>query len=118
MADSGRAQHSGAFVASKAYRDNYALIDFSKDLQIAPRERPQGPRSSLTCPYVISDVMEPVQAQTDGSWHSSKSGIRANYKVHGVTEVGNDPARFRKPPPVKPMGIRESLLKAKAKLNS
>jgi hypothetical protein len=107
-------------MASKAYRDNYALIDFSKEITAPPKVRPYGPRSSLTCPYVISDVMDPVQAQTDGSWHTSKSSIRANYRIHGVTEVGNDPARFAKPKKREPdrKAIRESLMKAKARLNA
>jgi hypothetical protein len=107
-------------MASKAYRDNYALIDFSKPMDIAPKERPTGPRSGLTCPYLISDTMDPVQSQLDGRMYTSKSRLRETYKSAGVTEVGNDPARFRKPPQVKPdrKAIRESLLKAKAKLNS
>jgi hypothetical protein len=106
-------------MASKAYRDNYALIDFSKPVEYAPKERPIGPRSGLSCPMVISDTMEEgVQSQLDGRMYTSKSGLRATYKAAGVVEVGNDPARFAKPKPVNPVGIRESLLKAKARLNA
>jgi hypothetical protein len=107
-------------VASKAYRDNYALIDFSQDLAPTPKQRPIGPRSSLTCPYLISDTMDPVQSQLDGRMYTSKSRLRETYRAAGVVEVGNDPQRLAKQKKAKPdrKGIRESLMKAKAKLNS
>jgi hypothetical protein len=107
-------------MASRAYKANYALIDFSKDITVPPKARPLGPRSSLTCPYVVSDTMDPVQSQLDGRMYTSKSRLRETYRAAGVVEVGNDPARFAKPKKPKPdrKAIRESLLKAKARLNS
>lgn len=83
------------------YRENFAAIDFSKEIP-APVRIPheQAKRSDLPFPTVISDTMPAVQSQADGLMYDSKSAIRASYRVHGVTEVGNDPARFR--PRVKP----------------
>lgn len=40
--------------------------------------------------------MDPVE-HVDGSWHTSKSGFRRVTKERGLTEMGNDPGRFKKP---------------------
>jgi hypothetical protein len=52
-------------------------------------------RSALGFPMVISDEMPPTE-QVDGKFYTSKRKFRAIGRVHGLTEVGNDPARFRK----------------------
>jgi hypothetical protein len=46
-------------------------------------------RSDLPLPYVISDIMEPVE-QVDGKFYTSKSEFRRVGRSHGLTEVGNE----------------------------
>ena len=53
----------------------------------------QPARSDLPLPYVISDIMPPTE-QVDGNFYTSKRAFRAVGRAHGLTEVGNDPARF------------------------
>lgn len=79
--------------------------------------RPPAARSSLPFPMVITDDMDPVQSQLDGKFYTSKSLLRATYKAAGVTEVGNDPARLRKPKRKAPdrKAIRDTLEKAEAR---
>lgn len=52
-------------------------------------------RSDLPCPNIISDDMEPTE-QVDGRYYESKAKFRAVGRALGLTEVGNDPARFKK----------------------
>lgn len=100
------------------YSQNYALIDFSREIPEPVRqiEIPPPKRSSLPCPRLASDVMDPVQSQVDGRVYDSKSAIRAHYKQAGVIEVGNDPARLR--PFKKPRVMRESVKQSVAKANA
>lgn len=81
------------------------------------RDEPQ--RSSLPFPHVMSDVMEPVQSMLDGKIYDSKSALRATYRAAGVTEVGNDPARLRKPKrkPIERHQVKAAVEKAEAKFN-
>ena len=51
-------------------------------------------RSSLPCPNVISDVMDPTE-QVDGRYYSSKSAFRAVGKALGLVEVGTEKFRPR-----------------------
>ena len=106
-------------MTSQAYRENYKLIDWSKPIEPARRERSVGPRSDLPLPHVLSDNMSPVQGQHDGQMYDSKSRLRASYREHGLIEVGNDPARFRKPEKPKPdrKAIRVSLERAMARVS-
>lgn len=102
-----------------SYKENYAQIDWSKDLM--PKRTPKLPlaRSDLPCPLVISDTMDPVQSMLDGKLYTSKSGLRATYRKAGVTEVGNDAARFKtrsKPKPDRKQ-IKTTLEKAEARFN-
>lgn len=78
---------------------------------------PPPARSSLPFPMVITDDMDPVQSQLDGKFYTSKSMLRATYRAAGVTEVGNDPARLRKPKRKQPdrKGIRDTIEKAEAR---
>lgn len=45
--------------------------------------------------------MEPVQSMVDGSWHTSRSSLRATYKPSGnkdgirYVEIGDDPSRLK-----------------------
>lgn len=102
-----------------SYKENYRLIDWSKDL--APVRKPDiaPARSDLPCPLVISDVMDPVQSMLDGKYYTSKSALRATYQKAGVVEVGNDPARFKTRTKKKPdpNAIKTTLEKAEARFN-
>ena len=52
-------------------------------------------RSSLPCPAIISDIMEPVE-QVDGKYYTSKRQYRAVGRAHGLTEVGNEKPKPRR----------------------
>ena len=64
---------------------------------------PAGPvaRGDFPTPMVSSDTMDPIE-HVDGRSYTSKSQYRAVTKAHGYVEVGNDPARLRRPEPPKP----------------
>jgi hypothetical protein len=102
-----------------SYRDNFRLIDFSKEIVIPEKPRLEPKRSDLPCPRIASDVMEPVQSQHDGKMYDSKSALRATYRAAGVIEVGNDPARLRprKKKPIDDKAISETVDKAAARFN-
>jgi hypothetical protein len=53
------------------------------------RKRPEAARSDLPLPYVISDIMEPVE-QVDGKFYTSKSAFRRVGRQLGLTEVGTE----------------------------
>lgn len=54
------------------------------------KKRVQRPkRSDLPLPYVVSDIMEPVE-QVDGRFYTSKRAFRAVGRALGLTEVGNE----------------------------
>lgn len=103
------------------YRDNFAAIDFSREIPAPVRQNVPGQpkRSDLPCPTVLSDIMEPVQSQVTGKMHESKSGIRAEYRAHDVIEVGNDPARFRQKvrPKIDRREIKATVERAKARVD-
>ena len=46
-------------------------------------------RGELPLPYVISDIMEPVE-QVDGRFYTSKAEFRRVGRSHGLTEVGTE----------------------------
>ncbi|MDI9407810.1 MAG: hypothetical protein QM523_01025 [Candidatus Pacebacteria bacterium] len=73
--------------------------------------------SDFPCPRVITDHMDPVQ-HVDGKFYESKSAFRAVTKREGYIEVGNDPARLRKPerPKPDPKKRREAVEKAAAQV--
>lgn len=102
-----------------SYRENYKLIDFSKEIVIPEKPRLEPKRSHLPCPRIASDHMEPVQSQLDGKMYESKSALRATYRAAGVIEVGNDPARLRprKRKPIDDKAIADTVDKAVAKFN-
>ena len=70
-------------------------------------------RSQLPAPGVISDTMDATE-HVDGRFYTSKSKFRSITREHGLVEVGNDPARFRKPSRPKPdrKSRREAIQKA------
>lgn len=101
------------------YQENFAAIDFSREIP-APRRILSGPakRSDLAFPMVVSDTMDAVQSQVTGKVHDSKSALRAEYRAHDVTEVGNDPGRFRKKvmPKIDRKEIKATVDRAKARV--
>lgn len=78
------------------FKDNFDRIDWSKHEPYQPKRADPPRRSALPCPMVISDTMEPTE-HVDGRYYTSKSKFRAVTKAHGCVEVGNDPARLRRP---------------------
>lgn len=79
--------------------------------------KPQPALSNLPFPQVMSDTMDPVQSMVTGAWHTSKRGIRAEYKQHNVVEVGDDPNRLkpRKKPKRDERQVREVVDRAAAR---
>ncbi len=64
-------------------------------------------------PHFISDTMEPTEHPCTGKLMTSKTEFRAVTKAHDCTEVGNDPARFKRTPPKRdPKANREALQRA------
>jgi hypothetical protein len=102
-----------------SYKENYALIDWSKPIEIERKRVTEPARSDLPFPRIISDVMEPVQSQLDGKFYDSKSALRATYRANNCIEVGNDPQRFKRRERSKPdeSKIKTTLEKAEARFN-
>jgi hypothetical protein len=59
-------------------------------------------RSDLGAPMVITDEMPSTQHMADGCYYTSKRKFRVVTRAHGCIEVGNDPARLRRPQRPKP----------------
>lgn len=84
------------------YRENFKLIKWNP-LPETPRKAEIPPaRSDLPCPRIMSDQLDkPIQSMVDGSWHTSRSGLRATYKPSGnkdgvrYIEIGDDPSRLK-----------------------
>lgn len=70
------------------------LEEFAPGRWRRKKERVRAPRSDLPVPYVISDIMDPVE-QVDGKFYSSKSQFRAVGRALGLTEVGNEKIKPR-----------------------
>lgn len=100
---------------SQAYRDNYKLIDFSKEIEPARRERPQPKQSGLAFPMVITDSM-PETEHVDGKFYTSKRAFREVTRREGYVEIGNEKLKPFKPTRPDKGEIMNSLRKAKAKL--
>lgn len=99
-----------------SYRDNFALIDFSKEIEARRKPRHEPKRSSLAMPMVISDIMEPVQSQATGKIYDTKSGLRAEYRATGHVEVGNDKRPPFKKPRVTRAEVQKTVQKAAARV--
>ncbi len=92
----------------------YAWIDLGDGRQVYRRVQYDMPaRSHLPAPMVISDHMDAIE-HVDGRLYESKSAFRAVTKREGLVEVGNDPARHRRPPKRKPdrKAIHAAVMKA------
>lgn len=100
----------------KAYKEGYSRIDWSVPVPKSSERAYIPPaRSDLACPMFNSDTMDPVE-HVDGKFYTSKSQYRAVTKAHGYIEVGNDPARHKRPLKPKPdrKAIKEAVAKAVA----
>lgn len=96
----------------------FAWIDLGDGRQVYRRiEEHETKRSTLPCPHVVSDTMDPVQSMLDGKIYDSKAVLRRTYKEAGMIEVGNDPARLKPRQRPKPdrKAIRQSIEKAEAR---
>lgn len=80
-----------------AYKRGYDAIDWKPLPPLPPRPRGPVARADLSVPHVISDTMPPTE-HIDGKFYESKSAFRRVTKENGCIEIGNDPARLRKPP--------------------
>lgn len=68
----------------KAYRENYALIDWGPPRQSAPvKQKPEGPKG----PFVMPDIA-PFVSPLDFSVVSSRSMLREHERRHGVRQCG------------------------------
>jgi hypothetical protein len=74
---------------STTYRENYDLIDWSKELKVERKPRIAPPRSSLPAPMVIVDAIE-VKSMVDGRIYTSKRALRNSYRTQGYVEIGNE----------------------------
>jgi hypothetical protein len=93
----------------------YAWLDLGNGRQVYRRVPGPAPaRSHLPSPMIIGDAMDPVEHPCDGRFYDSKSGFRAVTRANDCIEIGNDPARFRRKPRVRPdrKGIREAIQRA------
>lgn len=102
-----------------SYKQNYNLIDWSKEIVIERKAELPAARSDLPFPRIMSDVMEPLQSMLDGKFYDSKSALRATYRAAGCVEVGNDPARLkqRERKKVDRKAVKTTLEKAAARFN-
>lgn len=99
---------------SAAYRENYQLIDWSKELKLEQKERIAPQRSDLTAPMVIGDAIE-VKSMADGRVYTSKAKLRRSYRALGYVEVGNEIQRPPRRQRVSPKEISDSVEKAFAR---
>ena len=47
-------------------------------------------RSDMPAPMLIRDGMDALRSMVTGRMHDSKSALRAEYKAHGVVEMGGE----------------------------
>jgi hypothetical protein len=76
-------------------------------------------RSTLPCPHIISDIIEPTE-QVDGVYYTSKRAFRAVGRALGLTEVGDQkfkPKQRASADPNVKKARREALQRALARSN-
>ena len=61
---------------------------YREGLGVIPAET--APLRKSRAPAVVADGIDPLRSMVTGKVHESKSSLRAEYKAHGVREVGND----------------------------
>ena len=85
--------------------------DGPKDIRSEPA------RSSLAFPMIISDDMPPAE-HVDGRTYTSKRAFRQITRERGYIELGTEKQKPPAPPKPDVKGIRDSLERAKARLNA
>ena len=101
------------------YKDNYTLIDWSREIVIERKATLPPARSDLPFPMIVSDQLDYVEHPSDGKLYTSKRAFRETTKANGCIEVGNDPQRFRVKDKVSnDKGIDTAIDKAFARLNA
>lgn len=80
-----------------AEQPQYAWFDNGNGRQVFRRVlQPVEARSSLPCPMIISDGIDPIESMADGRTYTSKTALRRSYRADGnpqgvdYIEVGND----------------------------
>lgn len=69
---------------SKAYRENFAGIDWSR----TPEWRPERRRADTgNAPYFVPDIAE-FRSPLDGKMIGSRSSLRDHERAHGVRQCG------------------------------
>lgn len=99
-----------------SFRENFALIDFSKEIVVPVKVRPEPKRSDLPMPMVISDEMPAIQSQATGKFYDSKAALRAEYRATGHIEIGNDKRPPFKKPRVTRAEVKKTVQKAAARV--
>jgi hypothetical protein len=87
------------------------LVEIAPGRWQVKRPLPKAARSDLPLPYVISDIMDPVE-QVDGRFYTSKRAFRAVGKANGLIEVGTsklEPKRRATDSPEHKRKIRDTL---------
>jgi hypothetical protein len=79
--------------------------------------RPEAHRSDLPFPMIITDDMPPAE-HVDGRVYTSKRSYRAVTRERGYIELGTEKQTPYAPPKPDRKAIRESLERAKARLNA
>lgn len=105
-------------MSREAYKAGYDKIDWSSHRPFVPSQpKARGPSADYPCPRVMTDTME-LTEHVDGKFYDSKSAFRRVTKENGMVEMGNDPARLRRPEPPKvdPQKRREDVKKATAQV--
>lgn len=108
-------------MTSSAYREGFALIDWSVPPPSQPKRADAPPmRSDLACPMIITDDMPVGHHPHDGKAYTSKAAWRAANRAGGYVEVGNDPARnkSRQKPKADRKAIRASIERARARVTA
>ncbi|MBA8906808.1 hypothetical protein [Aminobacter ciceronei] len=98
----------------------YRWFELEDGRSVYRKEETRRPkRSTLACPMIAQDTMEPVQSMLDGKMYDSKSKLLSTYRAAGMIEVGNDPARLRTRKRPKPdrAAIKTTVEKAKARFD-
>ena len=73
------------------------LIEIEPGRFVVERKGTLPARSTLPCPYIISDEMPPTE-QVDGRFYTSKAAFRATGRALGLTEVGTEKFKPRTRP--------------------
>lgn len=88
-------------MTSPAFRENYALIDWSIPLPARQRKlRPPVQRSHLSSPMLVRSFSEPLQSMADGKYYDNPRDLERSYRADGnpqgqeYTCLGNENPTF------------------------